>query len=77
MRMTITIRTDESLREALNKRATAQGKTLSEVAREILSDALESRPLRTRAGHLKGRLDLARTPTAPWRETLRNQNWRS
>ena len=76
MRMTITIRTDEALRAALERRAAAAGKTLSDVAREILSDALQERPVKTRAGGLRGRLDLRRTASEPWRETLRRHNWR-
>ncbi len=78
MSTTLTIRTDESLREALEKRAEAQGKTVSEVAREILLRALEERPVRTRAGHTKGRLKLPRrTTTEAWRKELRKRNWRS
>ena len=76
MRMTITIRTDEALREALEQRASAQGKTLSEVAREILRGALADRALGGSTRHLKGRLDLQRTKSPAWRETLRQHNWR-
>jgi plasmid stability protein len=76
MGMTITIRTDETLRHALERRAATEGKSLSEVAREILWDALAERPLKIRAGYLKGRLDLGRTAAAPWREHLRSNNWR-
>ena len=78
MSTTLTIRTDESLREALEKRAEAQGKTLSEVAREILLRALEERPVHTRAGHIRGKLELSRrtTPEA-WRKELQKRNWRS
>jgi plasmid stability protein len=76
MNMTITIRTDDTLRTALERRAAAEGKTLSVLAREILSAALAERPLKTRAGGLKGRLGLRRTAPAPWRENLRGHNWR-
>ena len=76
MRMTITIRTDEELRLALERRAVAEGTTISVVAREILRNALTARPLAGRAGHLKGRLALHREATPPWRETLRQRNWR-
>jgi plasmid stability protein len=74
--MTITIRTEETLRNALEQRAAAQGKTLSQVAREILQDALAERPMAARVGHLKGRLELQRRSVESWRENLRNHNWR-
>lgn len=76
MSTTLTIRTDEALREALAKRASAQGKTLSEVAREILRSALEERPLEERTSHLKGRLRLDQKQTEAWRRSLRARNWR-
>jgi plasmid stability protein len=77
MSTTLTIRTDDALREALEKRASAQGKTVSEVAREILRSALEERALEQRTGHLKGRLNLAQKQTEAWRRSLRQRNWRS
>jgi plasmid stability protein len=77
MSTTLTIRTDDALREALEKRASAQGKSVSEVAREILRNALEERALEQRTGHLRGRLSLAQKETETWRRTLRQRNWRS
>ncbi|MGH7573170.1 MAG: hypothetical protein ACREMK_15210 [Gemmatimonadota bacterium] len=77
MRTTLTIRTDRNLREALEERARAQGKTLSEVAREILRSALEDRPLELRTGHLRGRLSLRQEQSEAWRKSLRERNWRS
>ena len=77
MGTTITIRADESLREALDRRAAMSGKTVSQVVREILEDALADRPLKARAGHLKGRLTLPRKTAEPWRAQLRRRNWRS
>jgi hypothetical protein len=76
MSTTITIRTDEFLREALDKKAAASGKTVSELVREILEEALVERPLQERAGHLKGRLRLPRKASEPWRRQLRRRNWR-
>lgn len=76
MSTTITIRTDEELRAALEERARARGTTLSEVAREILRSAVEARPLEARTGHLRGKLNLRQRPEEPWRETLRERNWR-
>ncbi|HUP02082.1 MAG TPA: hypothetical protein VM737_11250 [Gemmatimonadota bacterium] len=77
MRTTLTIRTDDTLRVALEKRARAQGKTLSEVAREILRNALEEHPLKQRTGHLRGRLSLRQEQTEAWRKSLRKRNWRA
>jgi len=76
MSTTITIRAGEPLREVLNRRAAATGKTVSELVREILESALAERPLRLRAGHLKGRLALPRKASEPWRRQLRQRNWR-
>jgi plasmid stability protein len=76
MSTTITIRTDESLREALDKKAAASGKTVSELVREILEDALSEKPLQVRTGHLKGRLRL-RKASETWRKRLRQANWRT
>jgi plasmid stability protein len=77
MSTTLTIRTEETLRQELARRAAAQGKTLSQFVREILEDALAERPLGARAGHLKGRLMLREQASEPWRDRLRQQNWRS
>lgn len=77
MSTTITIRADEPLREVLDKKAAASGKTVSALVREILEDALAETPLQVRAGHLKGRLRLPRKTSEPWRKRLRQGNWRS
>ncbi|MBW8878825.1 MAG: ribbon-helix-helix protein, CopG family [Acidobacteria bacterium] len=76
MRATLTIRADEKLRAALRKRAAIQGKTVSELAREILNEALEERPMSSRTGHLRGQLDLPSDTSDPWRKQLRERNWR-
>ena len=77
MSTTITIRADETLREALAKKAATSGKTVSNLVREILEEALAEKPLQVRAGHLKGRLSLPRKGSEPWRSHLRQRNWRS
>lgn len=77
MSKTLTIRTDETLREALARRAASQGKTVSEVVREILEQALAERPLESRIGHLRGGLRLPEEPSDAWRKQLRERNWRS
>jgi plasmid stability protein len=77
MRTTLTIRTDPELRKALEERAFAQGKTVSALAREILREALDERPMELRTGHLRGRLRLGGVRSGSWREVLRERNWRS
>ncbi len=77
MATTLTIRADDKLRAALRKRAAVQGKSVSEVAREILSEALEERPLAARTGHLRGKLDLAQDGSPDvWQSEIRERNWR-
>jgi plasmid stability protein len=76
MRTTITIRTDENLRKKLLKRAETDGKPLSELVREILEAALVERSIKSRAGHLSGRLQLPRRSTELWRKRIRERNWR-
>ena len=65
------------MREALAEKAAISGKTVSQLVREILEQALEERPLRYQAGHLKGRLVLAQKVSESWRERIRDRNWRS
>lgn len=79
MSITLTVRTDESLRRRLEERAQAEGRTVSELVRDILREALEEgdRPLETRIGHLRGRLELRRSESEAWRNALRERNWRS
>ncbi len=67
---------DDDLRAALEARAQAQDKTVSEVAREILRQALMERSLASRAGHLKGKLDLEPDPQDSWRQQIERRNWR-
>jgi len=77
MSTTLTVRTDEELHEALKERASAQGRTVSDLVREILEEKLAERPLVSRAGHLKGRLDPPPGDDDSWRRQLRERNWRS
>jgi plasmid stability protein len=76
MSITLTVRTDGDLHEALRRRAQMQGKTVSEVVRDILAEALSERSLASRAGHLKGSLTLP-PPKEAWRRKLKERNWRS
>ena len=77
MGIVFTVRTDEALHEALRRRAAAQGKTISELVREILEAAVQERPIAERAGHLRGCLELPATDDDPWIQHLRRTNWRS
>jgi hypothetical protein len=76
MSTTLTVRTDARLRRALEERARMQGKSISQVAREILAAALAQRPLELRTGHLRGTLRLSEGRPEPWRAALRERNWR-
>jgi plasmid stability protein len=77
MSTTLTVRTDSRLREALQRRASIERKSVSDLVREILREALAERPLSLRAGHLKGRLELPATLDDPWQRQIRERNWRS
>jgi plasmid stability protein len=77
MDMTLTIHTDEKLHEALQERAAMQGKTIPELAREILSEAVAERSMAERVGHLRGQLHLHDDASDPWRAHLRESNFRS
>lgn len=77
MSTTITVRTDDELRRKLEERAAAGGKNLSQLVREILEDAVESKPMAQRIGHLQGRLRLQASGDESWRRRLRERNWRS
>ena len=77
MSKTLTIRTDAELRDALTKRAQAQDKTVSQVAREILSRALTERPFAERVGHLRGQLELDSEPDDEWRREIASRNRRT
>lgn len=77
MATTITIRADERLRQELEKRAAAFGKSLSEVVRDILEEAVIGASFGERTARLRGSLSLRRRPSEPWRRQLRQRNWRS
>ena len=76
MGTTLTVRTGEKLRQALERRADSLGKTVSELVREIMEEAVAERPVAERTGHLKGQLELPE-PTEEWRRQLKERNWRS
>ena len=77
MSTTITVRADEKLRGELEKRAAALGKSLSDVVRDILEEAVSADSFGERTARLKGSLSLRKRATEPWRRQLRQHNWRS
>jgi plasmid stability protein len=76
MSTTITIRTDGRLRRELARRAAAEGKSLSDLIRAILENAIGGDSLAARIGHLKGRLRLPKPEGPTWRKQIRERNWR-
>jgi hypothetical protein len=76
MRARITIGVDVRLRQQLMRRAEAARTSLSEVVRGILENAMGTKSIGERAGHLIGRLRLPRRPADEWEKRLRERNWR-
>ena len=75
MRTTITIRADRALRDALARKAANESKSVSEVVREILEDALVDRSLAERLGRTRGSLRIAVTRSG-WQRQIHDRNWR-
>ncbi len=75
MSTTLTVRTGAELHQALQRRAKSLGKTVSELVREVLEEAVTERPIAERTSHVRGRLTLPE-PTDPWRKHLKERNWR-
>jgi hypothetical protein len=75
---TLTIRLNRAQDRALTARARAraQGKTRSEVVRELVARGLEEQPLGRRICYFKGRLELA-SPKSAWQRRIKERNWRS
>jgi plasmid stability protein len=80
MASAFTIRVDMELKTELQVRADLEGKTVSEVVREILLQALSTEPLEplgSRIGHLKGQLVPPARESDSWHQEIRDRNWRS
>ncbi len=80
MNGTLTIRLPAAQRKALRARATATGKTESELVREMIAGQMQrAGTLGERAGRHFGRLDFAPATLDrdPWRAHLRRINFRS
>ncbi len=79
MTETLTIRLPAAQRKALRARAAANGKTESELVRDLIAGQLQKKgPLSERAGRHLGRLDFAPAGLDgdPWRAHLRKMNAR-
>jgi len=75
MDKTVTVRLGRAQDAALSARARAQGKTRSQLIRELIDRGLEERPLGRRIGHLKGSLDV-QVPKSGWQRRIKERNWR-
>jgi plasmid stability protein len=76
MEKTLTIRLDAEQQQKLGQTAKMLGKSVSELVREILQQALAERTVGARAGHLKGRLSLPSPPRDTWAHQIKERNWR-
>ena len=76
MEKTLNIRLDADQRRRLGQTAKMLGKSVSELVREILQQALAEGAVATEAGHLKGQLALAPSPRDPWSRKLKKRNRR-
>ena len=71
----LAVRLEEDLRAAVNRRAAAEGTTVSCFVRETLREAVADRPIGERIRHLKGTVPIGADDDA-WRTELRSRNWR-
>ena len=76
MDKTLTIRLDAEQQRKLGQTAKMLGKSVSELVREILQEALAERTIGAKAGHLKGRLSLPSNPRDAWARKIKQRNWR-
>ena len=75
MEKTLSIRLDAEQQRQLGQAAKTLGKSVSELVREILEQALAGERLGSKTAHLKGRLNLAPSRDA-WSRKLKERNWR-
>jgi Arc/MetJ-type ribon-helix-helix transcriptional regulator len=76
MSETLTIRLPKSEREALDRLARTLDKSVSEVVRDILREALDERPVSDTTAHVRGRLSLSPSGDDSFRRRIRSHNWR-
>lgn len=76
MDATLTLRLDGGLRRKLRARAAALKVSEAEVVRQALDREVNTEPLGKRIANLRGVLRLPRTSSDPWRQKIRERNWR-
>lgn len=75
----LTVRVETELWDATARRAKTLGTSVSEVVREALREAVDTRPLGDRIGCLRGsiQVETADEPPDRWQTEMRVHNWRS
>ena len=76
MNSSLTIRLDQKQRDALRKRARAESRTESEVARDLLAAGLQNAPEWEDISDLLGSVKLPDSSSDPLRKRIRENNWR-
>lgn len=76
MDKTLTIRLDAEQQRKLGQAAKMLGKSMSELVREILQQALAEHQLGDKTFHLKGRLNLSPSSRDALTRKLKERNWR-
>lgn len=76
MEKSLTIRLEAEQQRLLGQTAQLLGKSVSELVREILEQALAERSIGAKAGHVKGTLALNPVPRDAWARKLKERNWR-
>lgn len=76
MEATLTIRLSKARREALRRRAAAEGRRESTLVREIIAREIDRGFDFEVVRHLAGRGQLKRRASDSWRNRIRDRNWR-
>jgi plasmid stability protein len=76
MKKKLSIRLDAEQQRQLRQTAKILGKSMSELVREILEQALAERPIAAKAAHVKGSLNLIPSSRNAWSRKLKERNWR-
>lgn len=73
------VRVETELWDAAVRRAEVLGTSVSEIVREALREAVDTRPLGDRVSHLRGSIqtDPADASQDRWQSEMRAHNWRS
>jgi len=76
MEKILSVRIDAEQQRQLGQAAKMLGKSMSELVREILQQALAEHPLGDKVGHLRGHLNLTSSSRGSWARKLKSRNWR-